>query len=46
MNITIIEKKTYEADDILGTLSKRQKKDIEVVIVSGDEMLFSLHQIK
>ena len=43
MNITIIEKETYEADDILGTLSKKaEKKDIEVVIVSGDRDTFQL----
>ena len=43
MNITIIEKETYEADDILGTLSKTaEKKGIDVVIVSGDRDTFPL----
>ena len=43
MNITIIEKETYEADDILGTLSKTaEKKGIDVVIVSGDRDTFQL----
>ena len=43
MNITIIEKETYEADDILGTLSKRAEQEgIDVVIVSGDRDTFQL----
>ena len=43
MNITIIEKETYEADDILGTLSKKaERKGIDVVIVSGDRDTFQL----
>ena len=43
MNITIIEKEGYEADDILGTLSKRAEKDgMEVTIVSGDRDTFQL----
>jgi DNA polymerase-1 len=43
MNITIIEKETYEADDILGTLSKEaEKKGLDVVIVSGDRDTFQL----
>lgn len=37
MNITIIEKEGYEADDILGTLAKRaEKKGIATTILSGD----------
>ena len=43
MNITIIEKEGYEADDILGTLSKRgEKEGIEVTILSGDRDTFQL----
>lgn len=43
MNITIIEKETYEADDILGTLSKKAEQEgIDVVIVSGDRDTFQL----
>ena len=43
VNITIIEKETYEADDILGTLSKKaERKGIDVVIVSGDRDTFQL----
>ena len=43
MNITIIEKEGYEADDVLGTLSKRAEKDgIDVTILSGDRDTFQL----
>lgn len=43
MNITIIEKEGYEADDILGTLSKRgEKEGLEVTILSGDRDTFQL----
>ena len=43
MNITIIEKEGYEADDILGTLSKRAEKEgMKVTIVSGDRDTFQL----
>ncbi len=43
MNIAIIEKEGYEADDILGTLSKRaEKKGLDVTIVSGDRDTFQL----
>lgn len=43
MNITIIEKEGYEADDVLGTLAKRgSKKGLDVVIVSGDRDTFQL----
>ena len=43
MNIPIIEKEGYEADDILGTLSKRAEKEgMEVTIVSGDRDTFQL----
>lgn len=43
MNITIIEKEGYEADDVLGTLSKRAEKEgINVTILSGDRDTFQL----
>lgn len=43
MNITIIEKEGYEADDVLGTLSKRgEKEGAEVTILSGDRDTFQL----
>ncbi len=40
MNITFIEQKGIEADDLIGTLSK--KFDIQTIIVSGDRDLFQL----
>ncbi|MDO5557005.1 MAG: DNA polymerase I [Clostridia bacterium] len=43
MNITIIEKEGYEADDVLGTLSKRAaRKGLNVTILSGDRDTFQL----
>ena len=37
MNITIIEKEGYEADDVLGTISKlAEKEGIKTTIISGD----------
>ena len=43
MNIMIIEKEGYEADDIMGTLAKRAEKEgLEVTIVSGDRDTFQL----
>ena len=43
MNITVIEKEGYEADDILGTLSvKGEKEGIDVTILSGDRDTFQL----
>lgn len=43
MNITIIEKEGYEADDVLGTLSKRAEKEgMDVTILSGDRDTFQL----
>lgn len=43
MNIKIIEKEGYEADDILGTLSVYgEEKGLEVVILSGDRDTFQL----
>lgn len=43
MNITIIEKEGYEADDVLGTLAKIGEADgVEVTILSGDRDTFQL----
>lgn len=43
MNITVIEKEGYEADDILGTMSKRAEKEgFDVTILSGDRDTFQL----
>ena len=43
MNITIIEKEGYEADDILGTLSRiGEKEGLEVVLLTGDRDSFQL----
>ena len=43
MNITIIERPGYEADDILGTLSKiGEKEGYRVTLLSGDRDLLQL----
>ena len=43
MNITIIEKEGYEADDVLGTLAKEgEKVGLDVTILSGDRDIFQL----
>ena len=43
MNIKIIEKEGYEADDILGTLAKwGQKENLDVTILTGDRDSFQL----
>ncbi|MCI8518998.1 MAG: hypothetical protein HFJ51_02580 [Clostridia bacterium] len=43
MNIKIIEKEGYEADDILGTLATRAGEEgIDVTILSGDRDTFQL----
>lgn len=43
MNIKIIEKEGYEADDILGTLAKRAEGEgMSVIILSGDRDTFQL----
>ncbi len=43
MNIAIIEKEGYEADDVLGTMAKKAEKDgFDVTIVSGDRDTFQL----
>ena len=43
MNIKVIEKPGYEADDILGTLAKYfEKQGIEVTLLTGDRDSFQL----
>lgn len=43
MNISIIEKEGYEADDVLGTISKQAEKEgHDVTILSGDRDTFQL----
>ena len=42
MNITLIEKEGYEADDILGTLSKRASDEFDVVVLTGDRDMLQL----
>ena len=43
MNITIIEKEGYEADDVLGTLARKgEEAGLDVTIVSGDRDTFQL----
>ncbi len=43
MNVTIVERGGYEADDILGTLSKRgEKEGYQVYVLSGDRDLLQL----
>ncbi len=38
LNIPVFEKQSYEADDLIGTLSKKATKEgIETVIVTGDK---------
>lgn len=43
MNIDIVEMEGYEADDVLGTLSRYgEKEGLEVIILSGDRDTFQL----
>lgn len=43
MNICIVEKEGYEADDIIGTFAKLgQKEGVEVTILTGDRDSFQL----
>lgn len=43
MNITIVQKEGFEADDILGTLAKSSaKRGMEVSVISGDRDLLQL----
>ncbi len=36
LNIPIFEKEGFEADDVIGTLSREAPKDMETIIVTGD----------
>lgn len=43
MGVPVVTKEGYEADDILGTLSRKaEKKDIDCTILSGDRDLLQL----
>lgn len=43
MHIPILEKAGFEADDIIGTIAKDlEKKDYEIIIVTGDKDLMQL----
>ena len=43
MNIKIIQKEGFEADDVLGTISKQAEEDgLDVIILSGDRDTFQL----
>ncbi|MCQ2609586.1 MAG: DNA polymerase I, partial [Lachnospiraceae bacterium] len=43
MNVSIVSKEGYEADDIMGTLShKFSSKDLEAIILSGDRDMLQL----
>ncbi|MFA7157099.1 MAG: DNA polymerase I [Bacilli bacterium] len=42
MNIFIIEKEGYEADDIVGTIAKQMKNELDVKILTGDRDSFQL----
>ena len=47
MNITVIEKAGYEADDIIGTIAKRSATaGIDVSVISGDRDLLQLAEEK
>ena len=38
LNVTVIEKKGFEADDVIGTLARiSEEKDFKVVVVTGDK---------
>ncbi len=42
MNIHVIDKEGYEADDIIGTMAKQMKNDMKVLILTGDRDSFQL----
>jgi len=43
LDIYLIEKEGYEADDVLGTLAKAAEEDqMQVIVVSGDKDLFQI----
>lgn len=41
-DIPIFEKKGFEGDDLIGTVSEKTKKDMEVIVVSGDRDMLQL----
>ena len=41
-NIPVLDKKGFEADDIIATLANRWKKDKKIIILSGDRDLLQL----
>ena len=42
MHVTVFELDGYEADDLIGTISHEAKKDVEVVILTGDRDMLQL----
>ena len=43
MNIKILQKKTFEGDDIIGSFARFvESDDVEVIIISGDKDMFQL----
>jgi DNA polymerase-1 len=43
LNVPVLEKERYEADDIIGTLAKRaERENLQAVIVSNDKDMFQL----
>lgn len=42
MNIHVIEKEGYEADDVIGTIAKQMKDEMKVLILTGDRDSFQL----
>lgn len=42
MGLPVLEMQDYEADDIIGTLAEKLKKDDDIYIVSGDKDLLQL----
>ena len=47
MGVNVVTKEGYEADDILGTLARKSEAaGMDATILSGDEICFSLRQIR
>lgn len=40
--IPVFEKEGYEADDLIGTIAELNKKNTEVIVLSGDKDMFQL----